>query len=773
MGQTDIVGEGTVLRKLIESDNIPSIIFWGPPGSGKTTLANIIAKSTRHFCLKMSAVSTTLQDVREVIHKAEQRLRTKGQSTILFLDEIHRFNKLQQDIFLPYVEAGLLILIGATTENPSFSLNNALLSRCQIFHLKPITEADMAVVLQRALDKLSRNPASELGQNGKLYPIDTNVEIDPEEVIKEYRRVTGGNQERKENEEKEKEGSTSSLSSQTDTSSPAPLPSSPLDPSSSSSSTPSPPLFLSCPQCHCVSFSLSPSLSSSIIAKSNGDCRTAIGYLSILISLSSAKYNESCAKLWRETGLDAFVKQWNQKVLLNRLRDRKEKEKEKVLQPSSPKASTPSSSSRSSSSLLSFSSPSSPKPKQKIFAPNRPYTEYEVKQLKDLGFEEKKIRKILKEMTVERAIDWLLTHTEEEEDDDEKEEEKVEQRKEEEEEDRKERKEALEEALLTTSSNPEEKEEEKEKEDEKEIDSLTPISSSSPSPASISSSSSSSSISSTSKAVTCSNPFHPHLSLAPSSSSSILNIPLALSFDQNGSIHTHNSLMLRNSIVAGDENATLYYIARILTSTQDYRLIEQILLQVAVEEVGLADPFALVLTVSCCDTMERLGLPEGDAALAQSALYMCRAKKDKSSAVAMQRAKEYCLSHPPEQVPLHIRNAVTDLMTKEGYAEGQIYPPQEDPMVNVKRNYLPPIMTKERIDFFEDVGRGVKEWDEYEEVEDGDEGNAEEGKDGKEGGSKKKTRKLKKNPMAGTGGETLPIRIPTPTSEWFTPDILP
>ncbi|MCJ7804759.1 AAA family ATPase, partial [Patescibacteria group bacterium] len=122
VGQEHLVGKNSVIRKLIEKDQLVSMIFWGPPGSGKTTLAKIIANATKTYFVHASAVSTTLEDVRKVVKEAKERLQAYRQRTIFFLDEIHRFNKAQQDAFLPHVENGTIILIGATTENPSFEV---------------------------------------------------------------------------------------------------------------------------------------------------------------------------------------------------------------------------------------------------------------------------------------------------------------------------------------------------------------------------------------------------------------------------------------------------------------------------------------------------------------------------------------------------------------------------------------------------------------------------------------------------------------------------
>ncbi len=132
LGQEELVGKDKLLRQAIESDSLPSMIFWGPPGSGKTTLAYIIAKQTKSEFIKMSAVTSGLKDLREVIEKARinERLQKK---TILFIDEIHRWNKSQQDALLPHIENGLIVLIGATTENPSFEIRGPLLSRCRVF----------------------------------------------------------------------------------------------------------------------------------------------------------------------------------------------------------------------------------------------------------------------------------------------------------------------------------------------------------------------------------------------------------------------------------------------------------------------------------------------------------------------------------------------------------------------------------------------------------------------------------------------------------------
>ena len=149
-GQQQLIGEGKILRKLIESDNVPSMIFWGPPGVGKTTLARVIANHTRSRFITFSAVTSGIKEIKKVMEDADQN-RALGIKTIVFVDEIHRFNKAQQDAFLPYVEKGAIILIGATTENPSFEVNNALLSRCRVFVLKELTAEEILVLLERAL----------------------------------------------------------------------------------------------------------------------------------------------------------------------------------------------------------------------------------------------------------------------------------------------------------------------------------------------------------------------------------------------------------------------------------------------------------------------------------------------------------------------------------------------------------------------------------------------------------------------------------------------
>ena len=150
VGQTHLLGPGKVLRRLIENDNISSMIFWGPPGVGKTTLARIIARHTKSAFIDFSAVTSGIKEIRTVMQKAEAN-RQYGARTIVFVDEIHRFNKAQQDAFLPFVEKGSIILIGATTENPSFEINSALLSRCKVFVLHALTAEELTGLLTRSL----------------------------------------------------------------------------------------------------------------------------------------------------------------------------------------------------------------------------------------------------------------------------------------------------------------------------------------------------------------------------------------------------------------------------------------------------------------------------------------------------------------------------------------------------------------------------------------------------------------------------------------------
>ena len=150
VGQRHLLGPGKVLRRLIETDGVSSMIFWGPPGVGKTTLAHIIARRTKAEFIDFSAVTSGIKEIRAVMQQAEDNRRFGGK-TIVFVDEIHRFNKAQQDAFLPFVEKGSIILIGATTENPSFEVNGALLSRCKVFVLKALETGDLTRLLSRAL----------------------------------------------------------------------------------------------------------------------------------------------------------------------------------------------------------------------------------------------------------------------------------------------------------------------------------------------------------------------------------------------------------------------------------------------------------------------------------------------------------------------------------------------------------------------------------------------------------------------------------------------
>ena len=164
-GQIHLLGPGKVLRRLIEHDQISSMIFWGPPGVGKTTLARIIANQTKATFIDFSAVTSGIKEIKQVMQQAEDNRRF-GERTIVFVDEIHRFNKAQQDAFLPFVEKGSIILIGATTENPSFEVNGALLSRCKVFVLQALTTADLTSLLSRALT----DPRGFGGQKVNIQP---------------------------------------------------------------------------------------------------------------------------------------------------------------------------------------------------------------------------------------------------------------------------------------------------------------------------------------------------------------------------------------------------------------------------------------------------------------------------------------------------------------------------------------------------------------------------------------------------------------------------
>ncbi|MBW1751233.1 MAG: AAA family ATPase, partial [Deltaproteobacteria bacterium] len=161
VGQEHLVGKGRLLHELIAQDRIPSLLLWGPPGSGKTTLATILANSIHADFVFFSAVLAGVKDIRIIVQKAEKNRATSDAPTILFVDEIHRFNKSQQDAFLPHVENGLLTLIGATTENPSFEVIAPLLSRCQVLLLQPLGSDDIKKILQRALSDSDQGLGSQ------------------------------------------------------------------------------------------------------------------------------------------------------------------------------------------------------------------------------------------------------------------------------------------------------------------------------------------------------------------------------------------------------------------------------------------------------------------------------------------------------------------------------------------------------------------------------------------------------------------------------------
>ncbi|MFH1226061.1 MAG: replication-associated recombination protein A [bacterium] len=178
LGQEEIVGVGKLLRQAIEADRLPSMIFWGPPGSGKTTLAFIIAQQTKSDFIQISAVSSGLKDLRQIIERAKVNEQS-GKKTILFIDEIHRWNKTQQDALLPFVEKGVIVLIGATTENPSFEVRGALLSRSRVFVLKQLTQEHLATIIKKTI-------TDEEAGLGKL-----KIEID-ENVVRTLAQMSNG-----------------------------------------------------------------------------------------------------------------------------------------------------------------------------------------------------------------------------------------------------------------------------------------------------------------------------------------------------------------------------------------------------------------------------------------------------------------------------------------------------------------------------------------------------------------------------------------------------
>jgi putative ATPase len=179
IGQEHILGKDKLLRRIIESDRIVPMIFWGPPGSGKTTLARIIANMTNSDFVFFSAVTSGIAEVRKIIEKAREDLDLNNKRTILFVDEIHRFNKSQQDAFLPHVERGTIILLGATTENPSFEINAPLLSRARVFHFRELEKSDIEKLIIRSIKIINNDPE---GYFPKLLDKKTRIEIEKEAI---------------------------------------------------------------------------------------------------------------------------------------------------------------------------------------------------------------------------------------------------------------------------------------------------------------------------------------------------------------------------------------------------------------------------------------------------------------------------------------------------------------------------------------------------------------------------------------------------------------
>jgi putative ATPase len=200
VGQRELLAPGSMLTTAVSSDRIRSMIFWGPPGSGKTTLAGVISSATRSVFVAFSAILGNVAELREVVAAARDRLAFHGQRTIVFVDEIHRFNKAQQDAFLPHVEDGTIVLVGATTENPSFAVNAALLSRCKVFRLESLAAGDLVVLLGRALSDSARGLGSRglsaedevLGAIASLAGGDARRALSTLELVADWLQTTGG-----------------------------------------------------------------------------------------------------------------------------------------------------------------------------------------------------------------------------------------------------------------------------------------------------------------------------------------------------------------------------------------------------------------------------------------------------------------------------------------------------------------------------------------------------------------------------------------------------